>query len=112
MIDGQEEGEQKVYDSQMFNAICAIFEETRANEDLRKFVAGVFSTQDKYYEAKAVSRSVNMELEILQELYNKQEKEGLLAKLAEQQEAKMMAIKAKGVLKAQKAGEASKKRKV
>jgi len=117
-IDDQEDGEQKLYDTQVFNAICAIFEETRKNEGLRKFVAGVFSTQDQYYEAKARNRSVNMELEMLQELYNEKETEQEMARLKERQAAKMEAIKAKGAVRAQKAaekaasGESSKKRKV
>eukprot|EP00966_Prymnesium_polylepis_P334709 7390077-Prymnesium_polylepis.2 len=100
-IDNQEDGKQKVYDAEVFNAICALFEETRKNDGLRKFVAEVFATQDNYYEKKAMKRSHTMELHILQEIYNEKELEQELARLKERQSAKMEAIKAKGAFKAQ-----------
>tara|TARA_R110002072_G_scaffold233254_1_gene390670 strand:+ start:403 stop:1152 length:750 start_codon:yes stop_codon:yes gene_type:complete len=104
-IEEQEAGEQQTYDAQVFNAICAIFQETRKNEDLRGFVAGLFSSQDEYYKAKVVKRTAGKELAILQELYNEQELEHEMAKLKERQDARMAALAAKSVAQAQRQAE-------
>ena len=102
LIESQhEDGEQYIRDAQVFNAICAIFQETRTNGDLREWVAGLFQCQDAYYKAKANKRETTKELDVLQKLYNEQELEMEMAKLKERQEARMAALAAKGAAKAQ-----------
>ena len=52
-------GEQQTQIVQVFNAICAIFEETQKEEVLREYVAKSSTRQDEYYKAKILKRTAN-----------------------------------------------------
>ena len=101
----QEKGEQFNRDAQVFNAICAIFQETRRNEDLRGWLAGLFACQHEYYKAKNIRQSARKEFDILQNMYNEQEVETEMAKLKARQEARMAVLTSKNEEKAKRKAE-------
>ena len=101
-VTDMEEGDDKEQATQMFNAIAEIFEVARSNEGLREFAAKVFSGQRDYYQIKAEKQAVDTEMRVLQGLYHELEMKNHIARLREQQEQRLEAIKVKGRKKAAK----------
>ena len=96
----------------MMNTILPMFRAARKNADLRKFLADLFTAQDKYYEVKEEKAALNLKISMLTKLYNEQERESMLANLQQIQDKREQDIKRKGELKAEaQAEKAAKKQK-
>lgn len=109
-VEAMPEGTEKKESIKTFNAVVSIFGAAREKEELRGFVADLFSAQESYYKNKRTRQAIAAELRILTKLYNDQEEEHMLAQLAERRKARMKQFTEKADAKAKKKEEAPAKR--
>ena len=101
-VQSMPESDQKIHDVQMVNAVIALFQVGRQKPGLRKFLAQLFTAQASYYNDKEERKAVDVELGILNKLYNEQEWEQRMDELRKQQEERTESLKNKGKAKAEK----------
>ena len=105
LIDEMDEGEDKQQSIQAFNTIIVLFSAVRENDDLRVFVADLFSSFNNYREDKPKIAELHKEINILNDLYDTQQQEQMLAAFEKQKEQRRAMLAAKGAAAAAKAEE-------
>lgn len=105
-VSDQEDSEQKKSDIRLMNIDIVLFEEARKNPALRDFLAEQFGALKAHYDKKERRAELDEHLKILEDLYNEKELENALRVIKEKQEARKLALEAKGKAKAEKAAAA------
>lgn len=110
LIDSMDDGDDKQQSIQAFNTIIVLFSAVRENDDLRVFVADLFSSFNNYREDKPKITELRQEINIINDVYAEQENLQVMTALKEKQAARRAQLAVKGAAVAEKAEAAETKK--